>query len=98
MSCEEDISLLTRCIAELPRLEKKLLSLYYLESIPLVDLAASFGLSEARTCQILVGTIDLLQRRFRRTRRAPTQRHRQKMIANQGAVGTPGKALQEPLT
>jgi DNA-directed RNA polymerase specialized sigma subunit len=84
MSCEEDILLLTECIAGLPSLERKVLALYYLENIPLVDIAAGLGLSEVRTCQILVGSIDLVRRRFRRSRRTPSPRNRQKIIPSQG--------------
>jgi hypothetical protein len=98
MSCEEDILLLTQCIGELPGLEKKVLVLYYLENILLVDIAAGFGLSEARTCRILVGTIDLLQSRVRRIPPNPDPRHRQRTNANEGAVASRDKTPQELLT
>ena len=98
MSGEKDILLLVRCIAELPRLQKKLLALYYLENMPLVDIAAGFGPSEARTCRILVGTIDLLQSRVRRTPPNPDPRHRQRTNANEGAVASRDKTPQELLT
>lgn len=87
MSGEEDILLLAQCIAELPGLERKLLALYYLENMSLADIAAGFDLSEKRSCQILVGSIDLLQRRFRRIRR----------IANQETVASRSKAPQKLL-
>jgi DNA-directed RNA polymerase specialized sigma subunit len=88
MSREKDILLLTECIAGLPSLERKVLALYYLENISLVDIAAGLGLSEAQTCQILVGSIDLVQRRFRRSRRTPSLRNRQKIIPSQGGDST----------
>jgi len=97
MSGEKDILLLVRCIAELPRLQKKLLALYYLENMPLVDIAAVLSLSEARTCEILVQSIDFLQRRFRRTRRTPPPRNRRKIIPNQAGDSTGRKAPQELL-
>jgi DNA-directed RNA polymerase specialized sigma subunit len=61
---KEDILLLAQCLAELPRLQKKLLSLYYLENIPLGDIAVGCGLSEAQTGEMVVGSIDLLRRYF----------------------------------
>jgi hypothetical protein len=60
-------------------LRKKLLSLYYLENMPLGDIAVGCGLSEAQTCEMLVGSIDLLQRHFLRTSRTPVLKHRQKV-------------------
>jgi sigma-70-like protein len=61
---KQDILLLTQCLAELPRLQKKLLSLYYLENMPLDDIAVGCGLTEVQTCEMVVGSIDLLRRRF----------------------------------
>ena len=65
---KEDILLLVQHIAELPRVQKKVLAMYYFENIPLADIAACLGLSRARTCQILIRTVDRLQTCFLRTR------------------------------
>ena len=61
---ERDILLLAERITMLPRVQKKLLALFYCENLPLADIAVCLGLSNVRTWQILIETVDLLQRRF----------------------------------
>jgi hypothetical protein len=43
-------------IGVLPPVQKKLLAMYYVENLPLAEIAAHLGLSEIGTCQILVET------------------------------------------
>ena len=40
----------------LPPVQKKLLAMYYVENLPLAEIAVHLGLSEIGTCQILVET------------------------------------------
>ena len=56
--------LLVERIAMLPPVQKKLLALFYCENLPVADIAACLGLSNGRTCQILIETVELLQRPF----------------------------------
>jgi RNA polymerase sigma factor FliA len=58
---KESILLLTQRIAELPRIQKKVLAMYYFANIPLADIACCLGLSQAGTCQVLIRTVELLQ-------------------------------------
>ena len=49
---KETISLLAQRMAQLPELEKKVLVMYYYESMQLSKIAAIFGMTESRICQI----------------------------------------------
>jgi DNA-directed RNA polymerase specialized sigma subunit len=65
--CKRVIFRLAQHISQLPPVQKKVLAMYFFENMPLGPIATSLGLSEIRTCQILVETIDLLQRCFEST-------------------------------
>ena len=62
---KEVISLLTQRMAELPEMPKKVLAMYYYENMRLADIAACFGLTESRICQIHTQTIGLLRNYLR---------------------------------
>ncbi len=49
---EELVQLVTQRLAELPDQQKKILSMYYFEDMRLAEIAAVFGLTESRICQI----------------------------------------------
>jgi RNA polymerase sigma factor for flagellar operon FliA len=49
---KELVVLLAERIAQLPEIPKKVLAMYYYESLRLADIAACFGLTESRICQI----------------------------------------------
>ncbi|HEY0789509.1 MAG TPA: FliA/WhiG family RNA polymerase sigma factor [Chthoniobacterales bacterium] len=49
---KEMISLLAERIAQLPEMPKKVLAMYYYENLRLAEIAACFGLTESRICQI----------------------------------------------
>lgn len=53
----EILQLLTQRIAELPDIPKKILAMYYFENMRLAEIAAVFGLTESRICQIHAQTI-----------------------------------------
>jgi RNA polymerase sigma factor for flagellar operon FliA len=53
----ELLQLLTERIAELPDIPRKLLAMYYFEGMRLAEIAAVFGLTESRICQIHAQTI-----------------------------------------
>ena len=48
----EMVALLAERIAQLPEIPKKVLAMYYYENVRLADIAAAFGLTESRICQI----------------------------------------------
>jgi len=48
----ELLQLLTQRIAELPDIPRKILAMYYFERMRLAEIAAVFGLTESRICQI----------------------------------------------
>jgi RNA polymerase sigma factor FliA len=48
----EMVALLAERIAQLPDTQKKVLAMYYYENLRLTDIAAAFGLTESRICQI----------------------------------------------
>jgi RNA polymerase sigma factor for flagellar operon FliA len=54
---EELLQLLTQRIAELPDIPRKILAMYYFEKLRLAEIAAVFGLTESRICQIHAQTI-----------------------------------------
>jgi RNA polymerase sigma factor for flagellar operon FliA len=49
---KEMIALLAERIAQMPEVPKKVLAMYYYENLRLTDIAACFGLTESRICQI----------------------------------------------
>jgi RNA polymerase sigma factor for flagellar operon FliA len=54
---EELVKLLTQRLAELPDIPRKILAMYYFENMRLAEIAAVFGLTESRICQIHSQTI-----------------------------------------
>ncbi|MBL9215130.1 MAG: FliA/WhiG family RNA polymerase sigma factor [Opitutaceae bacterium] len=53
----ELVRLLTQRMAELPDIPRKILAMYYFENMRLAEIAAVFGLTESRICQIHSQTI-----------------------------------------
>ena len=49
---KEILSLLAQRMAQMPAVPKKVLAMYYYENMRLSDIAACFGLTESRICQI----------------------------------------------
>lgn len=49
---KELVALLAERIGQLPAMQKKVLAMYYYENLRLADIAAAFGLTESRICQI----------------------------------------------
>jgi len=62
---KEVLSLLAQRMAELPDIPKKVLAMYYFENMRLSEIAACFGLTESRICQIHTRTIGLLRNYLR---------------------------------
>lgn len=60
--------LLTQRIAELPDIPRKVLAMYYFENMRLAEIAAVFGLTESRICQIHAQTILGLRAYLQRVR------------------------------
>jgi RNA polymerase sigma factor for flagellar operon FliA len=58
---KEVLSLLAQRMAELPDIPKKVLAMYYYENMRLSEIAACFGLTESRICQIHTKTTGLLR-------------------------------------
>ncbi|HEX2853433.1 MAG TPA: FliA/WhiG family RNA polymerase sigma factor [Opitutaceae bacterium] len=62
----ELLEILTQRIAELPDMQKKILTMYYFENLRLAEIAAAFRLTESRICQIhahiIVGLRAFIQR------------------------------------
>jgi RNA polymerase sigma factor FliA len=85
---KEGILLLAQRIAELPRAQKKVLAMYYFENMPLADIAACLGLSKARTCQILIRTVDLLKSCFLQITLTLAQKMSRKASQDQQAEST----------
>ncbi len=52
MEHAELVQLVAKRIEQLPDLQKKILSMYYFENMRLAEIAAVFGLTESRICQI----------------------------------------------
>jgi len=57
MEKQELLELLTQRMTELPDIPKKILAMYYFENMRLAEIAAVFGLTESRICQIHAQTI-----------------------------------------
>jgi RNA polymerase sigma factor FliA len=49
---KELVALLAERLAQLPEMPRKVLAMYYYENLRLADIAAAFGLTESRICQI----------------------------------------------
>jgi 3-oxoacyl-[acyl-carrier protein] reductase len=49
---QELVELLTQRISEMPDIPRKILAMYYFENMRLAEIAAVFGLTESRICQI----------------------------------------------
>ncbi len=64
----ELVQLLTQRIAELPDIPRKIIAMYYFESMRLAEIAAVFGLTESRICQIHSQTILGLRAYLQRAR------------------------------
>jgi RNA polymerase sigma factor for flagellar operon FliA len=54
---QELVKLLTQRMSELPDIPRKILAMYYFENMRLAEIAAVFGLTESRICQIHSQTI-----------------------------------------
>jgi RNA polymerase sigma factor for flagellar operon FliA len=57
MEKDELMKLVAQRIEELPDIQKKILAMYYFENMRLAEIAAVFGLTESRICQIHAQTI-----------------------------------------
>ncbi|MBC7365866.1 MAG: FliA/WhiG family RNA polymerase sigma factor [Undibacterium sp.] len=64
----ELLQLLTQRIAELPDIPKKVLAMYYFENLRLAEIAAVFGLTESRICQVHAQTVIGLRAYLQRVR------------------------------
>lgn len=64
----ELLELLTQRIAELPDVPRKVLAMYYFENLRLAEIAAVFGLTESRICQIHAQSIQGLRTFIQRVR------------------------------
>jgi RNA polymerase sigma factor for flagellar operon FliA len=51
------MQLVAQRIEELPDIPKKILAMYYFENMRLAEIAAVFGLTESRICQIHAQTV-----------------------------------------
>jgi RNA polymerase sigma factor FliA len=58
---KEVLALLSERMAQLPAVPKKVLAMYYYENMRLSDIAACFGLTESRICQIHTQTVGILR-------------------------------------
>jgi len=58
---KEVLSLLAHRMAKLPEIQKKVLAMYYHENRKLSEIAACFGLTESRICQIHTQTVGVLR-------------------------------------
>jgi RNA polymerase sigma factor FliA len=58
---KEILSLLAQRMAKLPEIQKKVLAMYYYENMKLSEIAACFGLTESRICQIHTQTVGVLR-------------------------------------
>ena len=58
---KEVLSLLAERMTKLPEMPKKVLAMYYYENMKLSEIAACFGLTESRICQIHTQTVGVLR-------------------------------------
>lgn len=68
MEQDELLQIMTRCIEALPATPKKVLAMYYHENMRLAEIAAVFGLTESRICQIHSQAVLTLRSAIRRER------------------------------
>jgi RNA polymerase sigma factor for flagellar operon FliA len=61
MERKEVLTLLAERMAQLPETQKKVLAMYYHENMKLSEIAACFGLTESRICQIHTQTVTILR-------------------------------------
>jgi RNA polymerase sigma factor for flagellar operon FliA len=59
---KEVLSLLAQRMEQLPPVHKRILAMYYYENMRLSEIAACFGLTESRICQIHTQTVGLLRK------------------------------------
>jgi RNA polymerase sigma factor FliA len=57
----EVLSLLAQRMVKLSEIQKKVLAMYYYENMKLSEIAACFGLTESRICQIHTQTVGILR-------------------------------------
>lgn len=63
---EEQVGLVAKLISTLPDAPRKILAMYYQEKMRLVEIAAVFGLTESRICQIHAQTLRQLRGQLER--------------------------------
>jgi RNA polymerase sigma factor for flagellar operon FliA len=68
MEHEELLQLVAQRIQQLPDIPKKILAMYYFENMRLAEIAAVFGLTESRICQIHSQTVLALRATVQRQR------------------------------
>ncbi len=68
MEKDELMKLVSKRIEELPEIPKKILAMYYFENMRLAEIAAVFGLTESRICQIHAQTVLNLRAYIQRMR------------------------------
>lgn len=68
MEKEELMQIVSKRIEELPEVPKKILAMYYFENMRLAEIAAVFGLTESRICQIHAQTVLNLRAYIQRVR------------------------------
>jgi RNA polymerase sigma factor for flagellar operon FliA len=68
MEKDELMQLVAKRIEELPDIPKKILAMYYFENMRLAEIAAVFGLTESRICQIHAQTVLNLRAYIQRVR------------------------------
>ena len=61
---KRDILLLAQCILELPRVQKRVLALYYCENLPPTEIAACLDLTEDEIDLIRVQTVRFLETNY----------------------------------
>jgi RNA polymerase sigma factor for flagellar operon FliA len=59
---KEIISLLVERMAQLPEMQKKILAMYYYENMQLSEIAALFGVTESRICQVRGEAVAVLRK------------------------------------
>jgi RNA polymerase sigma factor for flagellar operon FliA len=68
MEHEELLQLVAQRIQQLPDIPRKILAMYYFENMRLAEIAAVFGLTESRICQIHSQTVLGLRATLQRQR------------------------------
>ena len=68
MEHEELLQLVAQRIQQLPDIPRKILAMYYFENMRLAEIAAVFGLTESRICQIHSQTVLALRANLQRQR------------------------------